>query len=220
MTKAKLKIPKNYKPITSESSCLFTVSVGYEDLDGEELNSIFQTLNTTFKSCTISVCDTLQKYNLIAQQGLNLKEAEETSRSFGDHWIGKNKSIFHTLSIPYEIVRWDRWLLGPSYQEKMAYIESFYEKDEGFRNAILQTVSEYILRLERRESEEILNKEKLIEHSIRYLKEEAPVMLMQAEYGYNFEFYIKKRNEALRYLYESVIAKNYHAVMIPVYIKS
>ena len=54
MTKAKLKIPKNYKPITSESSCLFTVSVGYEDLDGEELNSIFQTLNTTFKSCTIN----------------------------------------------------------------------------------------------------------------------------------------------------------------------
>ncbi len=45
-------------------------------------------------------------------------------------------------------------------------------------------------------------------------------MLVQAEKGYNFELYVKKRNEALSYLYEAVISMKYHERMIPIYIKS
>ncbi len=174
MTRIKLKIPQNYKLISMESSCLFTISAGYEDIDGEELSSIFQILNKTFKSCVISVCDTLQKYNLVAQQGLSIEKAEKMALLFGDCWMKKNERIFNTLTIPYETVRWDSWLSNPLYSEKMAYIEDFYKKNEGFRNAILNTVQEYILRLERRNFSKELDKEKLMEYSIRYLKEEAP----------------------------------------------
>lgn len=216
----KLKIPQNYKVLTNKSSCLFTISVGYEDIDGEELNSIFKVLNKTFSSCTISVCDTLQKYNLFAQQNLDIIQAEKKSLLFGENWLKKNQLIFNTLTIPYKIIRWTEWLSEPSYLEKENYINELYENDSGFKNAVLRTIEEYVQRLIKRKDQNEFDKHNLIEYSIKYLKEEAAVMLVQTEKGYNFELYIKKRNEALKYLYQTVIFKNSGILMVPIYIKS
>lgn len=218
--KIKLKIPQSYKGITKDSSCLFAISVGYEDIDGEELAAIFEGLNKSFKNCTISVCDTLQKYNLLAQDGLEMSLAEEKSLACGDSWLTKNKLIFNTLKIPYQIIRWNEWLSEASYAEKRGYINNFYQSDEGFREAILRTIEAYLTRLAKKRPIQESEKQTFIAYSTEYLKEEAAVMLIQADKGYNFELYIKKRNEALRYLYQTIILKHFNNIMVPVYIKA
>ncbi|MCE3268265.1 MAG: hypothetical protein K0R49_517 [Burkholderiales bacterium] len=110
------------------------------------------------------------------------------------------------LDIKYNIIRWDEWLLSDDYKIARKQIEELYSSDIGFYSAVEKTALSFLDRFLNKNSVFEL-REDILYNSREYLKEEAAVMLIWAQYKYKFEVYPSPRNLALKYVHQNFIAK-------------
>lgn len=194
------------------SSCMLLISVGQPYHEQEKLSATIDLVSGKFKSCTIMVCDTLQKYNLM--EHLNAEDAYKISLQKGAEWIERNHHIFSKLGIPYNIIRWDDIIKDVNYKSKLNNIENLYNTNLSYKDAFKKTIDEYVVRVTRRC--ETLNHEQRYENSLNYLKEECAGMLIWADYEFNFEVYPTKRAKVMTATYDLLIKPLYEEILVPV----
>ncbi len=91
--KASIKdTPLEYRKFFHKSSCMLLISVGQIYHEGEKLSLVIDLINNKFKTCTIMLCDTLQRYNLM--EDYNEKEAYQLTLRQGAEWLNINELLF------------------------------------------------------------------------------------------------------------------------------
>ncbi|MBN1684433.1 MAG: hypothetical protein JW855_03230 [Gammaproteobacteria bacterium] len=94
------------------STCIVPISVGQEYHEGEKFEAAIDLINRSqFKTCTIMVCDLLQRHNLqIYDENLDDKTASEKMVQEGKAWLERNNEYINRLEIPHFVDTWDTWL--------------------------------------------------------------------------------------------------------------
>lgn len=216
----KLKASYRVCPITErklfkQSSCLIPISMDQKIHEGEKLEATLDLVNRTFKSCTILVDDTLQRHNLkILFKNISDAELHFMAYAKGDLWIENNKNIYEQLTIPYCIVRWDRWLLHKKFGNRLQQINDMYDTNLGYKNALDANVVEY---LERNiKNGVVFANNAASSHCLQYLKEECTVMTLWIEGKYDFILHSTDISEAMVATYEYIIKPQFTNLLRPV----
>ncbi len=197
---------------------MLLISVGQPYHEGEKFKATIALVNRRFKSCMLMVADTLQRYNIQAQQDIEEKLAYKQSLIKGDEWLSRNKSSIEILSIPYKILRWDDYLANEQFSYKLDFVKTLYSQNNSFKIAINATIEEYINRANRSSfsSEKILYLKK---YCLGYLLEECAIMLLWWQQGIEFEIYPTPRNAAMRAIYENIIQPIDKKSLKPVFLR-
>jgi tRNA-dependent cyclodipeptide synthase len=190
-----------------EAKCALPISVGQPYHEGEKFKATIELLNKHFKECMIIVCDSLQRHTLaIYDETASEEELRRKAVLEGDLWIERNLETIKRLKIPYQITRWDEWLLSPEYQEKQGSIECLYAQDEVFKKISDSDANIFLKRMEKR-IPSINNMEKGFERCLKYIKEECSFDLLLIKKYFSFLVYPGQSPEAQKYVDEKLIKK-------------
>lgn len=219
IVKAVFKCDEKYKQEFSSSSCSLTISVGQSSHESDKFLATINLVSKSFQRCFLNVCDSLQRHTISLEKGISIEKAHVLSKKMGDEWLERNRNVFGQLKVPYEIIRWDEWLLHPNYLESAEKIENLYQNSEFFKKHIQIAANLYLNRYKKRNDKDENFYVSMYNSSMRYLKEECAVMLLWVNAGYNFEIYPSLRNEALVATYEMLIGPYYSQVLKPLALK-
>lgn len=218
--RAVFKCPEEYKSKFKDSHCLLTISVGQEVHEYSKFYETIQLVNNHFKQCTILVDDSLQRHTLSLLYNASAKELYDQSIAEGTRWIERNQTIYKELNIPYNVIRWDKWLNHMSYNEKRQSLLHAYNTDPDYKKEIERSIDDFIARYLRREAKNPhITLTKLREVCFTYLLEECTALCLWEEDDYNFEVYPSKRNAAMSITHEKFINSRGKYLLCPVAIK-
>ncbi|MGD9153365.1 MAG: hypothetical protein PVG30_06900 [Gammaproteobacteria bacterium] len=207
--KAKFINADKYKDEFERSRCFLPISVGQPYHEGEKFAATIRLVNdSNFKECVIVVCDTLQRHTMaIFEPEMDEESLYQKALQNGDAWIERNKSTIETLTIPYQIVRWNKWLFSPLYQQKRKIIDEAYDADAKFKKAFDDTVSQFLDRIKKRRKD--INLSIAFDKSLEYVKEECVFDFLCIKDQFNFEIYPQLRSKAKQVVYEKFIKKSH-----------
>ncbi len=137
----------------------------------------------------------------------------------GDQWIEENKLYFSKFNIPYNLIRWNRWLNDPKFQDNKRKILYMFKHDDAFKTNMNITINEFFTRLNKRENHKNLDYDEIYKHCYHYLIEECTVQLLWAEHPYHFEIYPNERNPILSYCHKKIIEPLNPILLRPVALK-
>lgn len=204
---------KNFK----NSNCLIPISVGQMVHEGKKFLATIQLINKYFKNCTILIDDSVQRHTIQISSPMEESVAYELSMIAGDQWLERNKVYYEQLTIPFEIIRWDKWLLNDGFSEKHKIIEDLYANSIIYREALKDNACEFLDRqLQNNKQIYFHGKDRAFDLCIKYLKEECAGMCLWAEYGYNYEVYPGGRNKSMEATYNHIIKEMYPNTLISV----
>ena len=193
-----------------KSICYLLVSVGQKQHEDIKLQATLELVTKRFKKCVVMLCDTLQRYNIIAE-GFSVEDAYKTSLKRGDIWLKDNKNKCEEYGIT-DFFRWDYWLNHENFLSFKEKIMTAYENDEIYKQAINESAQEFCERAGR-------TMDHFISFSVDYLIEECAVMLIWANIGLNYEIYPSGRNKAMTKTYEKFILPYNNDIMKSVSIR-
>jgi tRNA-dependent cyclodipeptide synthase len=195
-----------------EAKCALPISVGQPYHEGEKFKATIELINKNFKECVIIVCDSLQRHTLaIYDEMMSEQELHQKAIVAGDQWVERNLETIKRLKIPYQIRRWDEWLLLPEYREKRQFLDKLHREDASFKEALNNTANMFLERITRRSPD--LNKERILSKSLEYIKEECVFDFLWLKEQFSFEIYPKPKSQAKIFIYQSLI-KPYNPKLI------
>ncbi len=213
------KCNEKYKNRFASSSCLLTISVGQEVHEGEKFFSTIHLINEHFKECTILVDDSLQRHSMALESNLPPQDLYEQAVAEGDRWLVRNKAYYSSLTIPYSIIRWDQWIKHSNYETQLDVIKQKYRADNDYKNAINESINEFLYRYKRRPQNNQIKEEYAFNLCLNYLLEECTALCLWIEGRFNFEVYPNKRNAAMSTTHEKFIKPHFPELLNPVAIK-
>ncbi len=194
---------------------MLLISVGKKKHYNHYFKATIELINkSNFSRCTMLVCDTLQRYNLMMESTDSAETAILKSKAMGDEWIQRNKAIYTNLTMAYNIIRWDYWLIQDNYNKKKIFIENLFKQDKAFNQAIITTAHEYSGR-QHKHNLRALGDDACLNLSVSYLLEECAAMLLWPHQQYHYELYPSERNFAMTYIYEKFIRPGYPSLLKP-----
>lgn len=172
MLKAK---PKGSDGWQNFKICTIGISIGNPNCQGERLEAIVNWLNSTsnFEACMIDLSDSLNRYNIMLEDGIDEEAARAVAIEQGTQWLKDNQHILDKLNVPFKVTRWEKWLLNPKVSEYKAEFYKAFENDKTFREAVLADVENYHNRHDR--SAWNVNNLGRMKYNIGYLIEELAV---------------------------------------------
>ena len=204
--RAVFKCPDSFKDRFHESKCLLTISVGQEVHEDDKFLATLELVNNAFAFCTICVDDTLQRHSMGLYNNTNAESCYDISLVEGDNWLERNKHLYEQLTLPYEIVRWNKWLHHPSYSDIHAEISESYISDPEYRAAFDDSIEDFLTRFQRRlKPSHLFDYQKGFDTCRDYLFEECVAMCLWQNEGYHFEVYPSQRNAAMTKTHERYI---------------
>jgi len=179
------------------SDCILHISVGQKYHEGKKFLATMDLINETFKSCTIMLCDTLQRHTLkIKNPDLSDKELYRKALALGDEWLLKNKVAYSHLKIKYKIMRWDDWLNHKDYNQYREKVEELYYTNEAYKQNIFNTINKFLNR------QGLLDK-KAFGLCESYVLEECPILIpLWAKTNCPFVIYPRSRTAAMTATYK------------------
>lgn len=139
--------PIKDRDLFSSSSCLLTISVGNSNHEGEKFNATINLVNKSFKSCTIMVGDVLQRHNIsVTVPNVNEQKAYDMALSRGTMWVERNKKIYEQLTIPYNIIRWNKWLAHHNFKDRLIKVDQLYQNNIDYSSSIDASIQDYLQR--------------------------------------------------------------------------
>lgn len=111
------------------------ISVGQDYHEGEKLKAVAEWSAPRFEKTIVCVNDTLQRYNLMFEMGLNEEQARDMSAHQGQEWLNRNKVSFRNNDNVI-FIHWNEWLEHTDYHSERAKVEKFYRSNEEFKQAI------------------------------------------------------------------------------------
>lgn len=124
------------------------------------------------------IADTLQKYNIEADENKTEIEAFQIAKEEGEKWIKENELEFSKLDplkIKCEFIHWETLKKDKNFAGYKQEINSLREKSSDFRKALSRSVTEYMERPSRSEMSDI---QKVEANSYKFLLEECAAFLI------------------------------------------
>lgn len=112
--------------------------------EGAYLESQITWANQNFTKCFLHIGDTLQRYNFLDR--LSAEDAHRASYIMGSAWLARNEPIVEKLTIPFQIIRWDRWRHHPSFPSLRSAIQDYYDTNRFFRGIVARDVERFTTR--------------------------------------------------------------------------
>jgi hypothetical protein len=153
-TKASFRAcPISDRKMFHHSKCLMPISVGQKVHECIKFLSTIRLINSSFKFCVILVDDSVQRHTMKIIDHSNEETLYNKAIQAGDAWLERNAKIYNQLTIPHEILRWDKFLKHPDFKNKYALIVNLYDYDEFYRNTVNKNIDTFLSRyLERLEN--------------------------------------------------------------------
>lgn len=181
-----------------QSSCLMTISVGQQSHEDERFSATIDLINTSFKSCVISIDDSLQRHTMALNHKKNADAFYNISLKEGDLWLERNKKYLNKLSIPTKLIRWDHWLQHKDFLIQQNKIRTLLKEDDEYRKTFTSSVetflSKYIHRTANDRNFDLNRARKL---SFDFVLEECSALTIWPELKCNFEVYPNGHNPAI-----------------------
>lgn len=193
-----------------DSNCIVPISVGQKVHEGEKLIAVLKLLKRSFKSCTILVDDTIQKYTLAIMDSYkkSLSEYNILAYNAGTDWLNRNKALLTENLHNFEIIRWDDFQNHPDFPNCLEKIKKTYEQDETYQSEFYKTIDYFLTRnnlYPEEENKDAYTTSNAFNFCLEYLFEECAVMMLWAYKGYHFEVYPSGRNPAMAATFEKII---------------
>lgn len=199
------KVSEEDKQKFVATGCLLTLSIGQPIHSGASLAASLELIDKHFSFCTLVLGDTLQRHTMA------LTKTSETdlalmleSKEKGDQWIKDNRQLLSILSIPWNIRRWDFWLMDKRFNKLLSMIQNACNTDAFYRKHFEDNIERY---LERIEAQQLLaiDKASAFTLCLRYLQEKCAVMCLWPQERCGFEVYASERTPAMQATYERFI---------------
>jgi signal transduction histidine kinase len=182
------------------SKCVMIISVGQKYHENGELQAAVSLIDRHFGYCNILVCDTLQRHSLAIEQNKSEEELAVLARNAGDKWIKRNMQYISTLTIPYEISRWDDWINKDRYRDYHEKVLKLYNSDDIYKKVVEQIAQEFLSR-----RNNIKNYNLALDLCIKFLLEESAVACLWVESGYKYDVYPTRSNLAMIMAYNKLV---------------
>ena len=208
--------PSEERKLFPLSTCLMPISVGQRVHEGKKFEAVIKLINSSFKSCSILVDDTVQRHTIGILNNAGSDKLYQLALAEGDAWIERSKDLFNQLTIPYDIRRWDDWYNHPDYPSSLCRVNKEYADNILFRNAIHDNIDDFLTRFLIGISQAKVDSERAFNLCLDYLLEECSVMCLWTKGLYDFEVYPSGRNKAMAATYEYIIKPEYPDLLKPV----
>ncbi|MGD9108289.1 MAG: hypothetical protein PVI75_03870 [Gammaproteobacteria bacterium] len=215
LVKVTFRCDEQNKQKMLNSNCIIHISVGQEYHEGEKFIATMDLINRTFKSCTIMLCDTLQRHSLrIKYPELSDDELYNKALALGDEWLKRNSCAYKYLSIDSKIMRWDEWLNHDEYTKYRKQIDELYKNDAEYRNKIHATINKFL------ERQGLLNDKMSFKLCETYILEECPILVpLWAQTGCEFIIYPRFRTAAMLATYQYFVGNTERNILQEVALK-
>ncbi len=150
------------------------VSLQNPNLTGDRFEKVIEWVNrqANFKRCYVDFADTLNRHNYMLFDGLDEDAAHRKAIENGGAWLEANASTLGKLNIPYQIMRWDRWLRHPRFPFVLHCMEQAYDTYEPFQKAVHDAIHVFF---ERRGLDQRCVQSKEYRHAVDFILEEISV---------------------------------------------
>jgi hypothetical protein len=186
------------------SKCILLINTRQALHEGGKLGAILELINQQFKKCTILIEDTAQRYLFAIYDNKPVDYFFNSCIDEGDRWYHRNTDIIReTLTIPYQVSRWNQWSSHSQFSYYHDKIVTLYADNSEFREAIQLTANTFLKRAD--ELGYLRNREKAIDLYSQYVMEQCIAMCLWAEEGFEFECKTSKRGAALIAAYEKIM---------------
>jgi hypothetical protein len=199
-----LRAPEGDKKEFSGATSLFSVSMGIDKIlvQGKCLEKIVEAINPIFSKCDIVISDTLQRFNLMLRYpDMSEEKALQVAADIGNNWLEKNENILKKLNIPFKIYKWNDWLNHQDFQRHYEYVCNLMNEEPDFAISIMHSIKEYFKRKTKQDDSDVLLN-KAMPLAYNFVLEEAAVMLLWCDVGYDFELHPSNRSAALTYVHK------------------
>lgn len=182
--------PMTHRDLFTRRRCYLGISLGNPLFRGDTLHSLLLWINDHFDECLVVVGDYLQRYN---EQMFGAREGDsaglEAIRA-GDAFIAESYPIFDRLpSSKFRLTRWMSYLETTEFSKTKRVLDELFISNYEFRASIDRTSVEFINRQVRNKKVPVVDRERAIALSTRYLMEEIAVFSVLVEKGYEVEVY-------------------------------
>ena len=141
------------------------ISLGNPKQDGIKMLALTQWAAARFDKVIFIVSDTLQRHNLALRHGISLADAHDIALIQGHEWMARNKAALD--SVPNRVVTiWDDWLSHRDFAATRQEIDSLYNANAAFREAVVAKARQFSSRHDPQYGEAAL------QTSIEYILEE------------------------------------------------
>ncbi|MSP53366.1 MAG: hypothetical protein EXR81_03835 [Gammaproteobacteria bacterium] len=181
-----------------KSSCLLTISVGQEYHEGEKFAATVELIRSSFQSCTLVVCDTLQHYTMALNTGLSLDLLYQLAEKEGDLWLERNKEYIKRL-MPIRISRWNEWLNHKLFNKQKNQLSTLIDEDPSYKNTFDMAITKYLDKYSRCfVNQANIDLDEVSQLCFEYIIEECVVFSLWTDLGCEYEIYPNPHNEAIQ----------------------
>ncbi|MFA5180618.1 MAG: tRNA-dependent cyclodipeptide synthase [Syntrophales bacterium] len=165
--------------------CLYGVSVGVVNQHIEDILKGYRWASEKFKRCCILLGDSLYRFTLQIQKGVNLEESETLARDSGNQLL--EEISLRLTSVP-EVIRCSDVLKTMLFKEKQKEIYILNSTNDRFRDSIAKDALSFVERQARKGRLAILRR-KALDLAIFYLIEEVAIYSCLADQGWLIDVY-------------------------------
>lgn len=197
--KIKLKLSdSNDQEQLADARCLVVISVGQQYHEDDLLIATLDTISSQFKSFSVLLGDSLQRYNMaILNQDYNAQAYHDLAIEEGNLWLKRN-SIFQQYPNFESVIRWDNFLNDPDFSFYLDKIETLMREDSNYYAHFAQTCHNYLGRFAQRfNPEKPFDPEAVYQLSLKYVVEECAALCLWGKYDYAFDVYPRRHNSAM-----------------------
>jgi len=193
-----------------DSTCLLTISVGQEYHEGEKLEAILTLINTSFKSFSILLGDTLQRYTIALNDHHAPEYFHSTTLMQGEEWLKRNEPSFKKLTGFQNVIRWDAWLKDPLFIEKETLVKKKLALDKSYQEKFEVVVTNYLKKYICRLSEpEKFDYNRAYQLCFKYILEECIALCLWCNTDCDYEIYPSQRNLAMDETHKRFVVPEY-----------
>ncbi len=187
-----------------------TISVGQETHEDLRFAATIELINKTFRSCIITLHDSLQRYTIALNQVFAADYFYQQCIAEGDSWLARNEKFCKNSHKDFTVIRWDTWLIDPDFLNYKNKITSMIDSDFTYRSVFDETTNEYLNRYcKRLDNIHHFNRERAKKLCFEYLIEECAVLCLWPKSQCQFELYAGKHNAAMKETWKRFIAPVY-----------
>jgi len=197
------------------TNCLVTLSIGQPIHYGPHLAATLSLINSSFKSCTFVLGDSLQRHTMKIVNPSDESELLELSEKKGDLWLEDNINMLSKLRIPWSVKRWDHWLKHEKFPIILARIKQAYLSEPDYKKAFDDNITQYVFRLKNR-GELHIDEKSAHEQCLKYLQEECAAMCLWLEENCQYELYANGRTPAMQATYIRFIETIHSDLLKPI----
>ncbi len=185
----------------SYADCVLPISIGQKYHQGEYLEAIIHLVNQRFRSCTVILCDLLQRHTLALLHNDDEQAAYNRSIEQGKQWLKHNQRYIDQIEHLNPVRFWWDWLSTPQYTEQRTLTEHLYNSNPLIKAAFDESVRVFSKRLKPRLNQ-TLRHDTIKSACLAYVIEECSVMPLWVSEGFQFEVYPSKRIPAMTAIYD------------------